>query len=371
MALTQDHSAAAFAEVADRFAASAEDPRYEAQLVVDVGGERVVDLAAGIGPDALMTVFSSSKGLAAISLALLVDRGLLDLDERVATYWPEFAQAGKAGVTVRQLLSHQAGIPETDAGVPGDAWLDDHRAAALLAAQRPFWVPGSGFGYHAAAIGSLISELCFRITGDTVQAFYEREVRAPAGADAYLGLPAALEPRVVELLPMPGPTAAEQVEFAAEIAGPRGPYGVHVFGAIGDFMTSAAGRAFGHPAGGGVASARGLATVYSWATGYGRASGAVTAATLAAFAQAQVAGYDLVLDQAYRSHGIVFQKPTPLLPFGSYRAFGHDGAGGAMAFADPVGEIVLAYTVRRTPFPGGADRRLLPVYAALRRALAG
>ena len=368
MGVTQQYTADGFDEVADLFASYA-DEGYEAQLAVYVGGELAVDLAAGIDADTLMTVFSVTKGLAAIALGLLVDRGRLDLDERVARYWPEFAQADKEFVTVRQLLSHQAGLPAVDGGITLDDWLDDHRAADLLAAQRPFWRPGSGFGYHAASIGALISELCFRITGQSIQAFYEREVRVPAAADAYLGLPDELESRAVELLPMSDPTPEQLVEFGAELSAPRGPYGPPTFDMDFAVLTSQRGRAFGHAAGGGVCSARGLAAVYNWATGYGSDAGAVSTDTLAAFAQTQVAGYDLVLDQPYRSHGIVFQKPTPVMPFGSYRAFGHDGAAGAMAFADPVTEICLGYTIRRSPFPGGMDRRVVRLADAARRAI--
>ena len=370
MPITHDYVAAPFAEVGRLFGSFAE-PGYEAQLAIFVRGELVVDLAAGLDPDALMTVYSSTKGLAAIAFGLLVDRGQLDLNAAVADYWPEFGQAGKDQVAVRELLSHQAGLPEVDGRVPTDAWLDDHRAAGLLAEQLPFWRPGAAFGYHAVSIGSLMSELCFRITGSTLQCFYEQEVRIPADADAYLGLPKELESRVVELLPMLEPTPDETAEFAAELTVKRGPYGPQVFSeSVRDVFASPAGRAFGHPAGGGVTSARGLSKVYQWATGFGGPAGGVTSATLRAFAQTQVAGYDLVLDQAYRSHGLVFQKPTPAMLYGSYRAFGHDGAGGAMAFADPIHEICLGYTVRRVPFPGGMDRRLIPIIEAVHRASA-
>lgn len=364
MALDHRYVSDPFVEVADLFATFADDD-YQAQLVIYVGGDCVVDMAAGISPDALMTVYSSSKGLAAIALALLVDRAALDLDERVAAYWPEFAAAGKEAVTVRQLLSHQAGLPGTDGPVPTEAWFDVSAVADLLAQQRPFWRPGAAFGYHAVTIGALMNGLCLRITGKSVQEFYEEHVRRPSGADAYLGLPDHLEHRVVELLPMADPTAKEAAQFANELAAPRGPYSPVVFASAPDVLTSRRGRAFGNPAGGGVASARGLARVYQWAAGYGMAAGGVSADTLAAFAQAQVAGYDLVLDQPYRSHGIVFQKPTPAMPYGSYRAFGHDGAGGAMAFADPIGGICLGYTIRRTPFPGGMDRRVVDIVNAV------
>ncbi|MFC4242981.1 serine hydrolase domain-containing protein [Gryllotalpicola reticulitermitis] len=372
MTLTQDSTAPGYEAVAELFAATADAAgEYDAQLVVYVRGERVVDLASGIGADAMMTVFSASKGLAAIALALLVDQGRLDLDATVAHYWPEFGAAGKQAVTVRQLLSHQAGLPGTDEAIPTDAWLDHHRAADLLARQRPLWRPGAGFGYHAMTLGSLMSELCFRVTGMPLQEFYEQEVRRPASADAFLGLPDELEDRVVELLPMADPTAEQLAEFGPLFTAPRGPYLAQAFAFDPAVAPSKQGRAFGQPASGGVASARGLAAVYQWAAGFGDAASGITSETLAEFAQPQVLGYDLVLDQPYRSHGVVFQKPVPAVPFGSYRAFGHDGAGGAMAFADPARQTVLAYTVRRAPFPGGMDRRVLEFAAAVERAVDG
>ena len=359
-----------FEAIAERFLAF---PRngFGAQLCVSVAGEIVLDLADGIGADAIMTVYSSSKGAAAFTLALLVDGGLLDLDATVAQYWPEFAAADKGLITVRQLLSHQAGLPETDAGIPVEAWLSESGAADLLAAQRPIWYPGSAFGYHGLTIGALAGELCRRITGLTLQAFYDAELRRPGDIDLYLGLPASEEPRLVELQPMAAPTAEQQAAFADLSQRRSGPYGPMVFraGSLG-VPASAAGRAAGLPAAGGVGSARGLATLYAVTAGWGRDTPLVSADTRDRFAQAQVNGFDVVLD-THRSHGIVFQKPTAELPFGSHRAYGHDGAGGSMAYADPVGEIAFGYTVQRTPFPGGADPLAIELGSSIRRLTVG
>jgi len=358
------------AKLFEQYAATDE----EAQLVVYVGGELVIDLAANTSPNSLTTVYSVSKGLAAIAMAKLVDDGRLDLDQTVAHYWPEFAAKGKENVTVRQLLSHQAGLPETDEPLTPEQFLDDHAAAEALAAQRPFWNPGAGHGYHGLTIGPLMSELCFRITGQTIQAFYEANVRSQAGTDAYLGLPAELEPRVLELQEMRPPTPEQLAEFAPPKRWSPSPIGMHVFGrGLGDFILTPEGRRFGLASAGGVASARGLAGVFNWATGYRGAlgqsqpAGGIGAETLDRFSQLQAYGLDLVLDQPTRAYGVVFMKPHPMMPFGSHRAFGHDGAAGAFVMADPMGEIVVGYTIRRNYFPGGMDQRLQPILDELRK----
>jgi CubicO group peptidase (beta-lactamase class C family) len=373
MALVQNHFHPDYAHVAKLFEAYA-SAEEEAQLVVYVGGELVLDLASNTSPDSLTTIYSVSKALSAFAMAKLVERGQLDLDQTVAHYWPEFAAKGKERVTVRELLSHQAGLPETDVPLTAEQFLDDHAAAEALANQRPFWQPGRGHGYHGLTIGPLISELCFRITGKTVQQFYEAEIRSVAaadglhGADAYLGLPEALEPRVLELQPPLPPTPEQLAEFAPPARWSQGPIGLHVFGrGLGDFVTSAEGRRFGLPSAAGVASARGLARIFQWATGYGdQTKAGIDPDVIDRFSQVQAYGLDLTLDIPTRAYGVVFMKPHPMLVFGSHRAFGHDGAAGAFAYADPVGEIVLGYTIRRHPFPGGVDLRLMPIIDALR-----
>lgn len=368
MALTQSHFHPKFAAAAKLFAdyAAAEE---EAQLAVYVGGELVLDLAANASPDALTTVYSVSKGLSAIALAKLVEREQLDLDRTVAHYWPEFAAQGKQDVTVRQLLSHQAGLPETTPALTTEQYLDPHAAAAALAAEKPWWRPGAGHGYHGLSIGPLMSELCFRITGKTIQQFYDAEVRSLANADAYLGLPEELEPRVLELLPMRPPTPEQLEQYAPQRNRRPSPIGVaqSKYGLGDAHVLTPAGRRFGLASAAGVASARGLASVFQWATGYGTKKPGIAPEVLEEFSQVQASGLDLVLDIPTRTYGVVFMKPHPLHAYGSRRAFGHDGAAGSMLFADPEGEIVLGYTIRRGYFPGGMDPRLYPIIDEIRK----
>lgn len=337
------------------------DPDLSFQIAAFARGRLVLDAWGGphLNGDSLIVPFSVSKNAIGVSIGLLVERGQLDLDALVASYWPEFAQAGKAAVTVRQLLSHQAGLPEASPRLSWDELLDHHRAAQRLAATRPLWHPGSAFGYHAVTIGNLASELIFRITGSTLHDFYEDEIRKPLAADFYLGLPEGLEHRRAEVLPMIPPLAEwppmPSHAMRSWIFGPRP--GPEV-----DLGNDERSWRFGHPAGSATGSALGIATVLAAAvTGVGGRPALLSEDTVAVIGQQQVRGYDEVLDQHDRAHGIVFQKPSKQLAWGGPNSFGHDGAYGAVACVDPDTGIAFAYTVARGPWPGGGDPRAIRI----------
>lgn len=366
MELTQDFANSDYAEAAQIFKSINPDIKGS-QLVVKVKGQTVLDLAAGVSPDSLTTVFSVSKALSALAIAKLVGDGKLNLEEKVAHYWPEFAANGKAEVTVRQMLSHQAGLISTDPLITIDMLHDDHAAAEALAKQKPLWRLGAGFGYHGLTIGPLMSELCFRITGKTMQQFYDSEIRQPAGADAYLGLPESLENRVTELnLDIVPPSHELAAKYPRSTSHQSGLANWGNGSLPFSELINRAGRAFGVSSAGGVASARGLADAMQWAMGFGGATPGVKAEVIEDMSQMQVYGYDLALEQEHRSFGTIFQKSTPVVPIGSYRAIGHDGAAGALLYADPIGEIVLGYTVARFTYPGGFDREIQPIIDLVR-----
>jgi CubicO group peptidase (beta-lactamase class C family) len=178
------------------------DSSHSAQLAVYWRDEPVVDLVGGpeLDAESITGVFSVTKGAAALALGTQVRSGAIDLDERVGHYWPEFAQRGKGEVTVRQLLSHQAGLVSVDGGLTTAEVLDSRQAAAKLAAQRPAWRPGSTFGYHGVTIGIFMEELLRRVTGVTLQELYASEVRAPRQIDFHVGLPESEERRYRPLL---------------------------------------------------------------------------------------------------------------------------------------------------------------------------
>ncbi|MDX3619522.1 MULTISPECIES: serine hydrolase domain-containing protein [Streptomyces] len=341
---------------------------YEGQLTAYVHGRRVVDLWAGpeeeaeteTGADTLHGVFSSTKGAAHLVVALLVQDGVLDLDREVAYYWPEFAAEGKGALTLRELLAHRAGLVGTDAGFTLEELADDRVVAERLAVQSPFWRPGAAFGYHALVIGALTGEVVRRATGRTLQEVYEERVRAPYGLDFFLGLPAEQEPRFRTVLPMT-PTPAQQAELDAV---PHGPHTLASIafnsqvpdpGELTDFPNARVVRAKGQSSAGGVGSARGLAGMYAAAisTVDGRPP-LLKPDTIGEFGQIHSAGHDLVA-RAFRAYGLGFQATAEnLYPFLGAGTFGHSGAGGSQAFADPRSGLAYGYTRRRMAFPGGA-----------------
>ncbi len=336
----------------------AQDPDLSFQAAALHDGSVVMDVWGGphLGERSVTVPFSVTKNTIGMSIGLLVERGELDLDARVAEYWPEFAQQGKARVTVRQLLSHQAGLPQATPAMPWADLLDHHRGAERLAASAPFWYPGSAFGYHGLTIGNLASELVFRVTGRTLHEYYEQEIRAPHDIDFYLGLPEDEIDRRVPTLPMIRPVADTSTMYSSLL----GPI---VFAAPGPAVDPANDEIswrFGHPAASGTGTARGLARLLAaGVTGVDGASPFLSADTVLTIGQQQVRGYDEVLGQPDRAHAIIFQKPTPSLAFGGPRAFGHDGAMGALACVDPDTGVAFAWTIARGPWPGGADPRAL------------
>ena len=192
-----------FAAVEAAFAATAEaDPRYSAQLAVHVGGHRVIDLAVGaLQPDSLLPVYSSSKGATATVIALLVDRGQLDLDATVASYWPEFGQRGKARSRCASCCRTRPGCPAWTAGSRGRSCSTTTRWRARSRSSVPSGGRAQAFMYHAVTIGTLADELVRRIDGRPVAQVLRDDVTGPRGIDIWMGTPASEDGRVVEALP--------------------------------------------------------------------------------------------------------------------------------------------------------------------------
>ncbi|MGW1894924.1 serine hydrolase domain-containing protein [Streptomyces sp. NPDC002004] len=354
--------AAGFEGVREEFAAfvAGEEHAPGAQLVVHKGGERVVDLwSDGVTGESLLGVFSSTKGAAYLVAALLVQDGVLDLDRTVASYWPDFAAEGKGGITLRELLAHRAGVIGLDAGFTPEELADDRSIAARLAGQRPFWQPGRFFGYHAFVIGALIGEVVFRATGRTLQEWYEERIRAPYDLDLWLSLPESEEPRFLTTLPMlPTPEQAAEIEAAAHSPHSLGGIAFNEHapdnGELYDFPNSRTVRANGQASAGGIGSARGLAGMYAAAAfGLDGRSPLLKPDTAAEFARIHSEGKDLVSGQP-QAFGLGFHTYGPHFPSIGASAFGHSGAAGSLALADPRQGYSYAYTRRRYAFPGGA-----------------
>ncbi|WP_026196765.1 EstA family serine hydrolase [Sciscionella marina] len=365
-----------FEPVREEFAAVAaeEGGDLAAQLVVYRNGARIVDLWTGpeLTGDTLLGAYSASKGAAHLIVALLVQEGVLDLDERVAHYWPEFAVAGKQDLTVRELLAHRAGLVGADEGFGIEELADDRIVAERLGAQRPYWRPGTAFGYHALVAAALSGEVVRRATGRTVQQHFAERVREPYAVDFYLGLPDEQEHRFRCAQPMVL-TPERRAALAARASGPNSLTGI-AFNRhhprnpeVWELPNFRAVRANGTASFGGVASARGLARMY--AAAIGAVDGVpplLTPETAAAFAQIQSIGYDLVTRE-HKAFGAGFHVTGEYHPALGQDTFGHSGAGGQQAFADPRSGLAYGYTRRRTPFPAAAapenDRLIRALYA--------
>jgi len=298
-------------------------------------------------PDTLVNVFSVGKGLLAVCLANLAGRGLLDPEAAVVRYWPEFGAAGKDNITVRQLLSHQAGLPALRDALPAGSGLDWQLMTSLLAAEEPWWRPGFGHGYHVNTFGYLGGELIRRITGSGVGEFLCSEVAGPLGADVHIGLAASEHGRVAEFR---WPNGADASTASSSDSVPDHQMALNAYFNPPDFsgvgvVNSAAWRSAQVPSANAHASAAGVARIYTALAAGGAISAVrvVASPALAAATEEQVYGEDLVLRRQSR-FGLGFQLTHPERQLGDGpRCFGHFGAGGSVGFADPDARLAFGY----------------------------
>jgi CubicO group peptidase (beta-lactamase class C family) len=347
-----------FTPVRDAFAANfTERGETGAAACLAVRGTVVADLWGGLAGhrpdrpwqrDTLVNVFSVGKGLIAACVARLIGQGQLSADAPVARYWPEFGAAGKAAVTLRQLLSHQAGLPALREPLPAGSMLDWRLMTDALAAEPPWWPAGCGHGYHVNTFGFLAGEVIRRVTGVTVGAMLRDEIAGPLGADVHIGLPAAEHGRVAEFawpgqqglaIPRASPgITQDQLMIRNAYANPADLSGLGV-------VNTAAWRAAEVPSANAHATAAGIARVYAALAGGGAVDGVrvVDPGALADCVAEQVRGDDLVLQRPSR-FGLGFQLTQPERPFGpGPSGFGHFGAGGSVGLCDPAAGVAFGY----------------------------
>ena len=350
------HVAQGFEGVGDAFAANFErDDAYRevgASLAVHRGEELVVDLWAGSRDaageiawtaDTLANVWSTTKGVTAIAVATLVDRGLIDYAAPVARYWPEFGQAGKDRITVSQLLSHQAGLPGFVDPTPLEDFYDWETVTARLAAQAPMWEPGTRNSYHAMTYGFLAGELIRRVTGLSPGQFVARELSGPLGADVFIGLPESEEGRVAPLL-----APRKEAPFDPATMAPEAIAAVTNPAMEPTLPNDRAWRAAEVPAGNGQASARGLARLFGAVANGGTLGGVrlMSPKTVEALATVQTDRVDLLLGVApHWAHGVTLNRLGIYGPRPS--VFGHSGWGGSFACADPQSRIAIGYVLNQ------------------------
>ncbi|MFF4291569.1 serine hydrolase domain-containing protein [Streptomyces sp. NPDC001633] len=356
-----------------------------AAVAVYRDGHRVVDLWAGTRDvdgtapwerGTAQIVRSATKGVAAAVLLLLHQRGELDLDAPVGTYWPEFKAAGKERTRVRDLLAHRAGVPVLDRPLTPEQAADPVLGAEAVAAQAPVWEPGTDHGYHAQTYSWLTGELVRRVTGRTIGEWIAREVAGPVGADLWVGLPAGEAGRVGRVGQVEPPRSASGLRTrpkrsVSEAYADPESLTRRAFAAITPLPdeNDPAYRAAVLPASNGIATADGLARFYAALIGDvdgGRRL--FTPETVELARGEQSAGPDRVLVVAtrfglgYMLHG----SASPLLSPGS---FGHPGRGGALAFADPESGIAFGYVTNGFRKSVTADPRAQALVRAVRTAL--
>jgi len=342
-------------------------------------GRKVADLWGGVADldsgalweeDTLCLIFSSTKGVVAACCLMLADRGKLDYDAPIATYWPEFAREGKDAITVRQLMNHRSGL----AGIETPLTIDDFAAwdpvVAAMEAQKPMWEPGTAQGYHGVSYGPFMSELFRRVEGRTVGRFLADEVAGPLGAELHIGLPEALDDRVAMLYPM---TMGQRIIKALPYIMFNDCVERRLLKAIRD-KSSLTSRAFASPAelgvrgvhnfnlkrvrrlelpwANGIATARGLARMYAVLAEGGELDGVrlVRSETIEPVKPRQTfEPRDRILHKPLGwSQGFIKEEPHLFSP--NLESFGHPGAGGALGFCDPTRRMAWGYTMNKLDF---------------------
>lgn len=380
-----------FEEVREGFALGQRDDGGAAQLAVYQDGELVVDLwtsgdpvpGRAVGGDALTVVMSVTKGVLATCVHMLARRGLLDLDAPVAAYWPEFAARDKAGITVSDLLAHRSGLSGLVRGGEPD-WFDWDACVHALAEAAPLWEPGTAAWYHTFTYGHLLGEVVRRVTGLTPGEAVAELVSRPLGLDLWIGLPEEQEHRFVPQYSDRPPTT--EAEAVALLSGwgfdPEDPLvgatiGAHlsVDASISGFNTRRA-HAAQVPAANGVSDARSLARMYAAVIGEVDGVRLLDDAAVARAAAPRTDGlpapapFDRLPSQDPTRFGLGYELPRRGLPMLGPGSFGHAGAGGRLAYAQPATGTAIAYTCARMTWPKtGPDPRWAPWTEALRRAV--
>ncbi len=345
---------------------------HRGREVVTVAGGVMTPGGAPYGPDTLQLVFSTTKGAAAVCVGMCVDRGLLDLDAPVARYWPEFAAAGKEDVTVAELMSHRVGLTSIDAKLSLADALDWATVTKHLAAQAPYWEPGTAHGYHGLTYGWLAGELVRRVDGRSVGTFLRDEVATPLGIEFYIGLPASLEPRVAPVITAPPPSTPEVAAMLAQVFGPD-TFGGSALSLNGAFAAASPSdsvfnrrdvHAAEVPAANGITTASSLAKMYAACVGQIDGTRLLSPTYVDRARVTLTSGPDrcLVADTTFGIGFMTHGTFSPLLGPGS---FGHPGAGGSVGAALPDKELAFGYVMNQMYMNLAGDDRVAALTDAL------
>ena len=347
-----------------------EDREIGSCFAVYKDGNPLVDLWGGFQDkdktkpwqkDNLVTVYSTTKGVAAFCIALAMEKGLLKYEEKVSTYWPEFASNGKEEITIGMLMSHQAGIcsPETR---NVDDYYNQNLMAEKLAGMTPIWEPGTASGYHSMTFGWLTSELILRVTGKSLGTFFRQEVGDQHEIDFFIGLPESEDHRVAELIPFDivrnENSDQQQVELTDAQKSQRNSAGTL------DIQNTKEWRQAEIPSANGQGNAGGLAKLYSLIVPEDNNLKLLKDDTVNQMTTMQIEGRDLVLAVQVR-WGVGFILNKHKIIYGPIEgAFGHSGYGGSCAFGDPENKIGVSYVMNRMLDNFNADGRSIELINA-------
>ena len=387
MTAIEGRTAPRFEAVADAFARAFEGrPSMGGALAIRHRGTEVVNLWGGLADkrsgapwsqQTASVVFSCTKGLVSILVAQLVEEGRLDYDAPVARYWPEFAQNGKAEITVRQVLGHQAGLSALTDDLAFEDILEWDVVIGHLERQAPLWTPGTGYAYHALTHGWLAGELIRRVTGQSVGDAFGQRIAAPLGASAWIGLPPTFNGQIAHLNVAPDLATLWANEAKLDSAAtPNWPYRAMTLGhALPAALVTTDGGFNDRrlheaqiPAAGGIATAPTLAAIWS-ATVCPTDGVQLLSPQTVDLATRTVTEGPPVFNPVppYSRWGMGFQLDSEARRYLTPHSFGHDGAGGQSGFADPHHGVGFAFITNW--MEAGEDRRATGIIDALRTVL--
>jgi len=338
-------------------------------------GETVVDLWGGFADstrtrpwvkDTIVNVYSTTKTMTALTALLLADRGQLDFDAPVARYWPEFAANGKERIKVSHLMSHSAGLSGWKEKISKDDLYDWEKATSLLAAQAPFWEPGTAPGYHAMTQGYLVGEVIRRIDGRTVGTVFREEIAEPLGADFHIGLPASEDSRVAELIPpVAGDAVGDQPNMSELVRNMSMNPGIDVAE-----TKTRAWRGAEIPAAGGTGNARSIAEIHAILANGGVAKGKrfMSEAGCRKALELQIEGTDKIMNVPAR-FGMGFGLAGGLIPLPNANSMFWGGYGGSLAIIDMDAKTTFGYAMNRMVGTTTGDLRAFGLAMAMWDAL--
>lgn len=331
---------------------------YEDELVVDLfGGYLDEEKAQPWQEESIVNVYSTTKTMSFLCMLMLADRKLLDFDENVSTYWPEFAANGKEQVKVWHLMSHSAGLSGLDVPVSPEDMYDWDKITNLLAAQAPWWEPGTDIGYHALTQGYLLGEVLRRITGQTLGTFFKQEVADKLGVDFHIGVPDEALPRIGHLIPPPNPRLGRDI-VGDSIAGRTytNPQGIAWESRTLAWKTAEIPAANGH------GNARSVAKIHAVLANLGESQGVrlLSEETARSVMLPRISGHDQVLDIPM-TYGLGFGIPQN----SKYNLCFWGGWGGSTAIIDQDQKFSISYVMNKMHAGLMGDERSISISQAV------